>query len=98
MSEILPLNGQSNFDLLLKGYGNFDYFIKMLNDNQILSSSSIPVSKVQIDNSVGNINTNFTNIDYSTYNPPPLPALRYIICEDGSYLVTEDGSYFVLEI
>jgi len=67
-AQTLPQYGQSNFDLTLEIYGNMDYFMKLLQDNSIVVSSSTLQSKYISDSTLKNINSNLTGITYATKN------------------------------
>lgn len=62
--QVLAQAGQSNYDVLLKTYGNPDYFIKLLIDNGINSNSQ--VSEYTFDSTQKNINSNFIGVNYAT--------------------------------
>ena len=91
-AKITPLSGQSNFDVLLTGYGNFDYFIKMLSDSSVPISSTVGSSYI-FDTTLKNINSNFTGIDYSTaYQVLLTPgSVSAVLTEDSGFVITEDG-------
>lgn len=65
MESILSKVGQSNYDICNSIYGNFDCFIKMLNDNDIKNSKSI-ANLYYFDKLTSGINTNVIGITYST--------------------------------
>ena len=62
--QVLAQTGQSNYDVLLKTYGNPDYFIKLLIDNGVNSNNQ--VAEYTFDNTQKNINSNFIGINYAT--------------------------------
>ena len=59
------LNGQSNMDICLQGYGTLDDYIKLLNDNGILLSTTLK-SNYNFDPTLSNINTNNIGFPYCT--------------------------------
>lgn len=65
MTIILPLNGQSNFDIDLQVYGNIDLLIKLAVDNNVEDLSILATSYIY-DETNKNINSNFTGYIYST--------------------------------
>lgn len=66
MSNLTPKTGQSNYDLTNQSYGTLDNFIKLLQDNKIILSSTTLTTKYNIDSTSPNINTNIIGYAYST--------------------------------
>ncbi len=96
MREIKAVTGQSNFDILLNIYGNFDYFIKLLSDNSI--NSNQVTSSYNFDPNLKRINSNFTGIDYSTkYQNLLTPGDDFVLCEDNGGVLCEDYGNVLLE-
>jgi len=57
--------GQSNYDLCLQLYGSLDFFVKLLNDNQIKSSTTL-LNSYFFDSGAKNINSKFIGYPYAT--------------------------------
>lgn len=66
ISNFSTLNGQSNFDICQEVYGGLDNLVKLLNDNQVATSSNISPTYTYDTNKI--INKLFTGINYATGN------------------------------
>ncbi len=88
ISEIKPLNGQSNWDLCLQAIGGFDSFINFLSGNG-LNLSSVPSSS-SIEFDTNNIKSKVISGNvYSTYSYKQ--TLQPILNNDGTPLLDNNG-------
>jgi hypothetical protein len=95
--------GQSFTDVCLNTYGSINYFIKLLNDNN-LSPLDVPFSGQKIlwdDSLVENqsIQSLITknNVIFATMPAPPLiEDVSYLLQENGDFILQENGEKILL--
>jgi hypothetical protein len=93
------LNGQSNYDLTNQLYGTMDCYIKLLIDNNTLSSSSQPTNPIKYE-TVKNLNTDIAGFHYTTRTPQTtsLPQEGYITEDGGSFYANSSGDIYIPSI
>lgn len=65
MNSVLPVFGQSNYDICLQVYGSLDNLVKLCIDNNITDINTVQNKKYIYDeNSV--LNKNYTGYQYGT--------------------------------
>ena len=86
--QLIPLNGQSNFDLCLQAVGGLDGFMKFCRNNSISITSKVKETPY-IYNSNDTENSNFVGYPYNTGFLQLFPV--YVTEDGSSEYSTEDG-------